>query len=139
LFFAPRTVLPSTRDHQSAAGVHGPGQQPGAENPVQRIGADQRERPAERGLLRWASRRAQHGQDLRAGIGAHCPIAANDLDPAITAAIPTASSPASGCRRPRLFRRVRDLGKEIEKVLAAGSRNRRRCHRRAGVSRGKRR
>ena len=26
---------------------------------------------------------------------AHCPIAANDLDPAITAAIPTASSPAS--------------------------------------------
>ena len=35
---------------------------------------------------------------------AHCPIAANDLDPAITAAIPTASSPASGCRRPRLFR-----------------------------------
>ena len=35
---------------------------------------------------------------------AHCPIAANDLDPAITAAIPTASSPASGCRRPRRFR-----------------------------------
>ena len=26
---------------------------------------------------------------------AHCPIAANDRDPAITAAIPTASSPAS--------------------------------------------
>ena len=35
---------------------------------------------------------------------AHCPIAANDRDPAITAAIPTASSPASGCRRPRFFR-----------------------------------
>src|ERR1700733_1796921 len=35
---------------------------------------------------------------------AHCPIAANDLDPAITAATPTASSPASGCRRPRLLR-----------------------------------
>jgi hypothetical protein len=32
------------------------------------------------------------------------PIAANDRDPAITAAIPVASSPASGCRRPRLFR-----------------------------------
>ena len=29
----------------------------------------------------------------------------NDRDPAITAAIPTASSPASGCRRPRLLRR----------------------------------
>ena len=35
---------------------------------------------------------------------AHCPIAANDLDPAITAAIPTANRPASGCRRPRRFR-----------------------------------
>src|SRR5207248_5700733 len=35
---------------------------------------------------------------------AHWPIAANDRDPAITAAIPTASSPASGCRRPRFFR-----------------------------------
>ena len=30
---------------------------------------------------------------------AHCPIAANDLDPAITAAIPTASRPDSACRR----------------------------------------
>ena len=35
---------------------------------------------------------------------AHCPIAANDLDPAMTAAIPTASSPASSWRRPRCFR-----------------------------------
>jgi hypothetical protein len=34
--------------------------------------------------------------------------------------------------------RVRDLGKEIEQVLAAGSRNRRRCHRRAGDPRGRR-
>jgi hypothetical protein len=35
---------------------------------------------------------------------AHCPIAANDRDPAITAAIPVASSPASAWRCPRLFR-----------------------------------
>ena len=35
---------------------------------------------------------------------AHCPIAANDFDPAITAATPTASRPASGCRRPRFLR-----------------------------------
>jgi hypothetical protein len=35
---------------------------------------------------------------------AHWPIAANDREPAITAAIPADSSPASGCRRPRLFR-----------------------------------
>jgi hypothetical protein len=32
-------------------------------------------------------------------LAAHCPIAANDRDPAI----PTVSNPASGCRRPRLF------------------------------------
>jgi hypothetical protein len=30
-----------------------------------------------------------------------------------------------------LLPRIRDLGKEIEKVLAAGSRHERRCHRRA--------
>src|SRR6185312_2344965 len=35
---------------------------------------------------------------------AHWPIAANDLEPAVTAAMPTASSPVSECRRPRLFR-----------------------------------
>ena len=40
------------------------------------------------------------GDEDADGIGesasaAHCPIAANDLQPAITAAIPTASSPAS--------------------------------------------
>ena len=35
---------------------------------------------------------------------ARWPIAANDLEPAVTAAMPTASSPASECRRPRLFR-----------------------------------
>ena len=39
-----------------------------------------------------------------AASAAHCPIAANDLDPAITAAIPTASSPANECRRPCLLR-----------------------------------
>ena len=34
--------------------------------------------------------------------------------------------------------RIRDLGKEIKQVLAAGSRSRRRCHRRAGIPRGRR-
>ena len=34
--------------------------------------------------------------------------------------------------------RVRDLGKQIEQVLAAGSRDRRRCHRRAEIPRGRR-
>jgi hypothetical protein len=41
-------------------------------------------------------------------------------------------------RRTALLPRVRDLGQEIEQVLAAGSRDRRRCHRRAGVPRGRR-
>jgi hypothetical protein len=35
---------------------------------------------------------------------AHCPIAANDRDPATTAAIPTANRPTSECRRPRFLR-----------------------------------
>jgi hypothetical protein len=35
---------------------------------------------------------------------AHWPIAANNLEPAVTVTMLTASSPASQCRRPRLFR-----------------------------------
>ena len=51
---------------------------------------------------------------------ADCPIAANDLDPAITAAIPTASSPASACSTASApLPRVRDLGEEIRDVLTA--------------------
>jgi hypothetical protein len=47
-------------------------------------------------------RTAQPGQHVRAGIGSPLPIAANDRDPAAaTTAIPTASSPTRGCRRPR--------------------------------------
>jgi hypothetical protein len=91
-------------DHHPAAGLHGPGVQPGAEDPVQNVGTDQGERGPERGLLRRPAGRAQYGKDLRAASAAHCPIAANDLEPAITAAIPTASNPASGCQRPRFFR-----------------------------------
>jgi hypothetical protein len=41
---------------------------------------------------------------------------------------------------PAPLARVRDLGKEIKKVLAAGSRRHgRRCHRRAEAPRGRRR
>jgi hypothetical protein len=58
LFFAPRTVLPSI-DHQPPAGLHRPGVQPGAEDPVERIGADQGERATVGGLLRRAAFRAE--------------------------------------------------------------------------------
>jgi hypothetical protein len=61
-------------------------------------------------------------------------IAANDRDPAITAAIPTASSPGQPMPTPTLVTRIWDLDEQIEQVLAAGSRHRRRCHRRVGSS-----
>jgi len=66
---------------------------------------------------------------------AHCPIAANDVDPAITAAIPTASSPRQRVTPAALLPWVRDLGKQIKKMLAAGNRHGRRCHRQAESSR----
>jgi hypothetical protein len=96
--------LPVDRDHQPPAGPHGPGVQPGTEDLVQSVGADRRERP--RNVDSSAAPRAAPSTARTSGpaSAAHCPIAANDLDPAITAAMPTASSPASGCRRPRLFR-----------------------------------
>ena len=53
--------------------------------------------------LRPGPRPARPGPPARHRL-AHWPIAANDLDPAITAAIPVASSPASACRRPRFLR-----------------------------------
>ena len=65
LFLAPRTVLPSIGDHQPAADLRGPGPQPGAEDPVEHLSADQGERAPERGLLRRAAGRAQPGQDVR--------------------------------------------------------------------------
>jgi hypothetical protein len=57
------------RDDQPAAGLRSPGPQPGTENVVEHIGADQGERAAEGGLLRRAANRAERGQGVRAGIG----------------------------------------------------------------------
>ena len=79
---------------------------------------------------------------------AHCPIAPNDRDPAITAAIPTASSPASECRQPRRFRgsgtwarsssrfwpRAADMGEDViggRASLVAGDGERENFHRSA--------
>ena len=77
--------------------------------------------------------RRPHPEGLLAGARTS-PIAANDLDPAITAAIPTVSSPGQGMPPVSSFTRVRDLGQEIEQVPDAGSiRHRGRCRERAGV------
>jgi hypothetical protein len=54
------------RDHQPAAGLHGPGREPRAEDPIEHISADQGEDAPEGGLHRQAAGRAQHSQDLRA-------------------------------------------------------------------------
>ena len=91
-------------DYQAAPDLHGPGPEPGTEDLIEPAWVKHGEGPPERGLLRRAAVGAQDASTSSPASAAHCPIAANDLDPAITAAIPTASSPASACRRPRLFR-----------------------------------
>ena len=125
-------------DHQPAAGLHGPGVQPGTENPVEHIGADQGEGTPEGGLLRRAAGRAQHGQHLRAGVGGPLPDRGERPRPRDHRRDPHGQQPGQRMTAAAPFPRVRDLGKEIEQVLAAGSRDRRRCHRRVGVSRGRR-
>jgi hypothetical protein len=96
--------LPVDGDHQPAGGPHGPGPQPGAENLVEQVGADQGERAPEVDSSAGPRSAPSPASTSAPASAAHWPIAANDLDPAITAAIPTASSPASECRRPRLPR-----------------------------------
>jgi hypothetical protein len=91
-------------DLQPAACQRSPGVHPGAEDPVEHIWADQDERTPESGLIRRAAGRPEPRQHLRAGIGGPLADRGERPRPAVTAAIPTASSPASGCRRPRLLR-----------------------------------
>jgi hypothetical protein len=103
LFFAPRTVLPSmaitSRPSACTALVcsHAPRTQ---SSTSALTGAN-----ARRNVDYSAAPRTAPSAVSTSGPAsvAHWPIAVNDLDPAITAAIPAASSPASGCRRPRLF------------------------------------
>ena len=125
-------------DHQPPAGLHRPGVQPGAENPVEHIGADQGEGTPERGLLRRAAGRAQPGQHLLAGIGGPLPDRGERPRPRDHRRDPDGEQPRQRVPATAPLPRVRDLGEETEQVLAAGSRNRRRCHRRAGVPRGRR-
>jgi hypothetical protein len=125
-------------DHQPAPGLHRPGVQPGTEDAVEHIGADQGEGTPERGLLRRAAGRAQHGQHLRARIGGPLPDRGERPRPRDHRRDPDGEQPRQRVPATAPLPRVRDLGEETEQVLAAGSPNRRRCHRRAGVPRGRR-
>jgi len=125
-------------DHQTAADLYGPGPQPGAEDLVEHVRADQGERAPERGLLRRAAGCAQPGQHVRPGIGGPLPDRGERPRPRDYRRDPDGEQPGQRMPPPALLPRVRDLAEEIEKVLAAGSRNGRRCHRRAGVPRGRR-
>ena len=87
--------LAVNRDHQPSAGPRRPGVQPGAEDMVEPVGADQGERAPE-GDSSARPRAAPSPVSTSALASAiHYPIAANDLDLAVTAAMPTASRPAS--------------------------------------------
>ena len=135
LFLRAADGLAVDSDDQPAAGLHGPGPEPGTEDPVEHVGADQGERAAEGGLLRRSAHRAQHRQRLRAGIGGPLPDRGERPRPRDHRRDPHGQQPGQRMPAPAPLPRVRDLGKEIEKVVAAGSRDRRRWHRRAGPSR----
>jgi len=68
-------------DHQPAAGPRGPGVQPGAEHPVEHVGADQGERAPVGGLLRRAAFRSECGQHVRAGVARPLPDCRERLRP----------------------------------------------------------
>ncbi len=104
LFFAPRMVFPSmaitSRPLARTALVH-------SQAPRTQLRTSGLTRAkARRNVDSSAAPRTAPSTPSTSGpaSAAHCPIATNDLEPAMTAAIPTASSPASGCRRPRFLR-----------------------------------
>jgi hypothetical protein len=130
--------LPVDGDHQPAAGLHRSRPQPRAGDPVEHIRADQGEGPPERRFFRRAADRAQHGEHLRAGVGRPLPDRGERFRARDHCRDPDGEQPCQRVPAPASLARVRDLGKEIKQVLAAGSRDRRRCHRRAGVPRGRR-
>ena len=104
LSFAPRTVLPSiaitSRPPARTARVHSHAPRTRSSTSALTRANTRRKVDSSAGPTAAPSASSTSGP----ASAAHCPIAANDRDPAITAAIPTASSPASGYRRPRLFR-----------------------------------
>ena len=117
---APRG-LAVDRDHQPAADLHGPGPQPGTEGLVESAGVEQGEGPAERGLLRCPARRAQAGQHVRAGVGGPPPDRGERPRSCDHRRDPDGEQPGQRVPASASPARVRDLGKEIEQVLAPGS------------------
>jgi len=122
------------RDHQPPAGPHGPGVQPGPEDTVEHIGAEQSKRAPVGGLLRRAALRSQRREGLRPGIGGPLPDRGERPRARDDRRDPGGKQPGQRVPPAAPFSRVGDLGKEMEKVLAAGSRHGRRCHRRAESS-----
>src|SRR5206468_7859092 len=72
-------------------------------------------------------------KDLGAGIGGPLPDRGERPRPCDHGRDPGGQQPGQRMSAAASLPRVRDLGEEMEQVLAAGSRDRRRCHRRAGV------
>ena len=134
LLFAPRTVLPSmaitSRPPASTARVHS--QAPSTWSSTSALTRANARRKVDSSA---GPRRAQHGQGLRPGIGGPLPDRGERPRPRDHRRDPDGQQPRQRMPAPAPLPRVRDLGKEIEQVLAAGSRDRRRCHRRAGPSR----
>jgi hypothetical protein len=110
-------------DHQPAADLHGPGVQPGTEGLVEPGGVEQGEGPAERGLLRCPAHRAQAGQHVRAGVGGPLPDRGERPRSCDHRRDPDGEQPGQRVPASASPARVRDLGKEIEQVLAPGSGN----------------
>ena len=122
-------------DYQTAPDLHGPGPEPGTEDLIEPAWVKQGEGPPERGLLRRAAAGAQDGQHVLAGIGGPLPDRGERPGPGDHRRDPDGQQPGQRMPASAPLPRVGYLGKEIEKVVAAGSRDRRRWHRRAGPSR----
>ena len=132
--------LPVDGDDQPPDGPRGPGEQPGAEDLVEDVGADQGERAPVSRLVCRAAVRAERGEHVRAGVAG--PLADRGERPRARdhRRDSDGEQPGQGVTAPAPLTRVTDLGQQIEQVQGAGStRYQGRWHQRAGVPRGRRR
>jgi hypothetical protein len=100
--------------------------QPGTEDLIEPAGIDHGEGAAERGFLSRAACRAPTGQHVRAGIASPLPDRGERPRPSDHRRDPAGEQPGQRIPASASLPRVRDLGKEIEKILAAGRRHGRR-------------
>jgi hypothetical protein len=138
MFFAPRTVFPSIAITSRPPPCTALVQSQAPRTQSRASGADQGEGPSERRFLRRAAGRAEHGEHLRARVGGPLPDRGDRLRAGDDRRDPDGEQPRQRVPAAAPFPRVRDLGKEIKQVLAAGGRDRQGCHRRAGVPCGRR-